>query len=270
MITLQKADVMRDGHRLVGPVTLDLEPGRTTVVVGPNGAGKSTLLKLLSGHLRPSAGRATLDGAPLHAMRPEVLAGRREVLGQSTEAGFGFTVHEIAELGLRTLGRQPSRERRAQLVERVLATIGLLQLADRPLARLSGGERRRAHFARVLVQLHAGQLLYGPGALLLDEPIAAQDLSHQLRILSLARSTAGEGTTVAIILHDLNWACCVADRLVVLHHGGIYADGRPEDVLTETMLTEVFDVALTPRALPPTGTPFVLPQVAVPSAARRL
>lgn len=269
MIALQKADVTRGNHRLVGPVTMDLEPGRTTVIVGPNGAGKSSLLKLLSGQFRPTAGQATLEGTPLHAMGPAALAGRRAVLSQSSEAGFGFTIRELAELGVRTLARRPPRERQVQLVERALTTTGLLQLADRPLAHLSGGERQRAHFARVLVQLHAGQLLHGPGALLLDEPIAAQDLAHQLQILSLARSTTGEGTAVAIILHDLNWACCAADRLIVLHRGIIYADGRPEDVLTETMLTEVFEVALTPGALPPAGTPFVLPQVAAPFVDRR-
>ncbi len=262
MIALQEASVTRGGQCLVGPLTLDLEPGRMTVIVGPNGAGKSTLIKLLSGEVKPSTGCATLDGTPLRLIRPSALAGRRAILAQSTDAGFGFTVAELTELGLRMLDGRTSRERQLQFVECAMAAVGLLPLADRPLSRLSGGERQRAHFARVLAQLRGGQLQHGPGVLLLDEPIAAQDLAHQLQVLSLARGCAAEGTAVAIVLHDLNWASVAADRLIVLRHGRIYADGPPEKVITASMLAEVFQVALLPGVVPESKRPFILPQVA--------
>jgi iron complex transport system ATP-binding protein len=262
MINIQNASVVRAGHAIVEGVSLALVPGRITVIIGPNGAGKSTLLKLCSGQIHPSGGAVTLDGTPLHRLPPPTLAARRAVLAQANEVAFGFTVRELAALGLRLLRTDYRPAEQTRLIDDVLAAVGLTTHAHRLLPLLSGGERQRAHLARVLVQLRAGMALCGPGTLLLDEPIAAQDIANQIQVLEIARRHAAAGGAVAAVLHDLNWAAHVADHLVVLHRGRIAAQGRPAAVLTPSVLAEVFDVDLHPGALPMAGRPFVLPQLA--------
>jgi iron complex transport system ATP-binding protein len=203
----------------------------------------------------------------MHLHAPPALAARRAVLAQENEAMFGFSVRELAGLGLRMLGARCRPAEQARLIEGALADVGLTDFAHRAITLLSGGERQRAHLARVLVQLRAGTLLQGPGALLLDEPIAAQDLAHQLQVLEIARRHADAGGAVAAVLHDLNWAVRIGDDLVVLHRGRVHSAGPPAAVLTQAMLADVFDVDLRPGTVPASGRPFVLPQLA--STARR-
>lgn len=269
MIGLESAGVRRGGKMLVENIDLRLERGHVTVIVGPNGAGKSTLMRLMSGEIRPTRGMVSLDARPLAAIGVRELAARRAVLGQANEDAPGFTVSELTALGLRLLPVLPLHNERTALIERALDHVGLAELADRSITTLSGGERQRAHLARVLAQLWAGEALHGPGLLLLDEPIAAQDLAHQLQVLEIARAHARCGGAVALVLHDLNWAARVADRIVVLRRGQIYAEGSPNDVLTHTMLADVFDVDLEPGAIPPADCPFVLPQLARSRSAPR-
>ncbi|MTJ80680.1 MAG: heme ABC transporter ATP-binding protein [Telmatospirillum sp.] len=249
------------GRLLLDRIDLALEPGRTTVVVGPNGAGKTTLLKVLSGEIRPTRGTVLLDGRPLAEIGPRRLAARRALLSQANETAFGFTVRQLAGLGFRLLETPVPVPRRAVLVQKALDHVGLAGFEDREVGRLSGGERQRAHLARVLVQLWAAAGT-GAGLLLLDEPTAAQDLVHQLRVLEIARGHAEAGGTVCVVLHDLNWAAGIGDRMLVLSHGRIHSDGPPADVLTQAMLADVFGVDIRPCAVPPPGRPFIVPQLA--------
>jgi iron complex transport system ATP-binding protein len=130
---------------------------------------------------------------------------------------------------------------------------------------LSGGEQHRAHFARVLVQLGRGEQNHGPGLLLLDEPTAALDLRHQIDFVASIRARAAAGTAAIAVLHDLNLAAALADRVVALHRGRVAADGPPRTVITPDMLARVFDVALTSCSLP-VGVPCVLPHMIAPRA----
>jgi len=262
MIRLQGASVRRGGRMLVQDIDLEIGAGRVTVLIGPNGAGKSTLIRLLSGEVKPSAGTVSLDGRPLAAFSPRELAMRRAVLGQANETTFGFSVADLAGLSLRLLPTRLIRAERTALIARALDRVGLTAFADRSIVHLSGGEKQRAHLARVLVQLWASEALHGPGLLLLDEPIAAQDLAHQLELLQVARRHAQAGGTVVLVLHDLNWAAGVADRILALRQGRIHADGPPPAVLTRALLAEVFDIDLEPGAVPAPGEPFILPQLA--------
>ena len=251
--------VVRIGAKtLLDDVALSLGPGEVVALVGPNGAGKSMLLRVLSGDLVPLAGSVRLNGRTRASYGPRALAGHRAVLSQSVSVAFPFTVAEIVRMGA-----GDGRGRRIDdLVEAALAEVDLGNFDERAITTLSGGEQQRAHFARVLVQLACGEATHGPGVLLLDEPTANLDLRHQLDVIAAAKSRAARGVTVVAILHDLNLAGLLAERIVVLNGGRIDSDGTPDQVITDAMLERVLGVADAVGRVPAEGTPFVLPHAA--------
>lgn len=240
------------GRAIVREVSLALDPGTVTVLVGPNGAGKSSLLKLMAGEVAPSHGRVHLDGTDLAHMPPAALARRRAVLPQSAEVAFAFRVAEVVSIGLLGTGAR-SGARIARLLERV----DLPGFATRGYDTLSGGERQRVQLARALAQVEVMDP-DKPRYLLLDEPTASLDLAHQLLVLREARAHADAGGAVLAVLHDLNLAAMVADRMAVLVGGALLAYGPPESVITDDLLGAAFHVAARVNAVPP--GPFVLPQ----------
>lgn len=221
-------------RRVLRGVDLALEPGGLIALVGPNGAGKSTLLRALAGLIRPTAGAVTLDGVNVIAMSRAALASRIAVVPQSFDTLFPFTVREIVGLGrsarLGLFARPTAADRVA--VERALADQDLVALADRRIDALSGGERQRVVLAMALAQ--------EAGVLLLDEPTAHLDPSHQrgvlLRVAELGRT---RGVVAVAVLHDLNLAA-LADRVVVLDQGAVVVDGPPVMALAPEVVGRVF------------------------------
>jgi iron complex transport system ATP-binding protein len=237
---------------LLDQLTLAIAPGETVALVGPNGAGKSTLLRVLAGEIAP-AGTIALRGQPLKSYSARALALRRAMLSQHTTVAFPFTVADVVRMGAGDRGGTDA------LVASALAEVDLTALGDRIITTLSGGEQQRAHFARVLVQLACGEAIHGPGLLMLDEPTASLDLRHQLDLLEATRRRRARGVTVVAVLHDLNLASLFADRIVVLDHGRIVADGAPAKIITDAMLEQVFGVTGAIGRVPSPGLPFVLP-----------
>ncbi|MEM6971199.1 MAG: heme ABC transporter ATP-binding protein [Pseudomonadota bacterium] len=229
------------GRAVLEDVSIALEPGTVTALLGPNGAGKSTLLACLSGALSPSAGRASIDGDDVSTLSAMELGRRRAVLEQTPSASAPFLVEALVELGI-ARAVPPAETRR--IVARSLSMVGLSEFIGRPIDRLSGGERHRAHMARALAQLEAGRYLGAGRWLMLDEPTASLDLAHQGSVLRAARTAAAEGAGVLAVLHDLSLASAMADRVALMHHGRIVADGTPDAVLTETHLGPVYGVDL--------------------------
>ena len=246
LLSARAASFALRGRALVDGVSLDLEPGRFVVIAGPNGAGKTTLFRLLSGELRPTAGEILCAGEPMTDVPPWRLACRRAVMTQTARLAFAFTVAEVVRLGVDGIGRLSAAER-GRIVERALADADLLPLASRRYDALSGGEQRRTQFARALAQLAAGATLADSQALLLDEPVANLDLSHQFALLDAAREAARRGTAVLAILHDLNLAVRYADRILLLRDGRAVASGPPGEALDSRIASETFglDLALT-------------------------
>jgi iron complex transport system ATP-binding protein len=239
---------------LVDDVSIDVRAGELLTIVGPNGAGKSTLLKLLTGDLRPTAGRVLLDGRPLAAFSARHLALRRAVLPQQTALQFAFTAEEVVLMGRSPHshgGRGDSAADHA-IARAALARTDALELAPRVFQSLSGGEQQRVTLARVLAQQ--------PSILLLDEPTNALDIRHQELVMAIAREEAAAGAAVLAILHDLNLAAAHADRIAVMHHGRIVARGTPAEVLTEALLSDVFEHPLRVAAHPLAVGPLILPQ----------
>ncbi|HEX8384971.1 MAG TPA: heme ABC transporter ATP-binding protein [Rubricoccaceae bacterium] len=255
MLALDAATVRIGQATLLDALSLGVAPGEVLAVVGPNGAGKTTALRLLAGERAPTGGHVRLDGRPLSETPADALALRRAVLPQESGLAFGFTALDVV-----LLGRTPHRTtRRTDLAAagRAMEEAGVDHLADRRYPTLSGGERQRVHLARTLAQLDgpAGEGRY----LLLDEPTSALDLGHQHSVLRTARRQAAGGTGVLAVLHDLNLAAQYADRIAVLAAGRLVAVGRPEAVLTPTVVRCAFGITVVVTAHPCAACPLVVP-----------
>lgn len=228
-MTLAAHDLTLTG-RLSG-VSASLDAGAITAICGPNGAGKSSLLQCLAGLLAPCVGNVTLDGTDLGGLHPRVRAQALGYLPQDGEVAWDVAVRSLV-----ALGRLPHRDRGEAQVAAAIDALDLGALADRPVSRLSGGERARALLARVL----AGE----PRWILADEPLAALDLAHQLALLRHLRRAAEAGTGVVLVLHDLALAINNADRVIVLHQGAIAADGPPDAALASDTIERVWGIAV--------------------------
>jgi len=207
-------------------VSLSLAPGMLAGLVGPNGSGKSTLLQVVAG-LLPSTGRITWAGREMN----EIVIAERGLLTswvpQEARFEFGFSVRSVVAQGRFASGDDERG------VDEALRLLDLAALAQRPVNRLSGGERERVLLARALVTEAPLQLW--------DEPLAALDPKHALEVLMHARRITRAGGTLLLSLHDLRLAYCL-DFVVVLHEGRLRAAGPPEAVLTPELLFEVFGV----------------------------
>lgn len=243
------------GDPVLAGVGVRLPAGRVTVLIGPNGSGKSTLLRGLSRLLPLRTGEVEVGDAPLRALSPRQLARRLAVLTQGRPAMSGLTVREVAELG-----RHPHRGRwrradpaGAAAVDRALELTGLTHLAAQDVGALSGGQVQRAWLASCLAQDTA--------VLLLDEPTTYLDLRHQVELLDLLRDLAEvHGVTVGVVLHDLNQAAAIADRVVLLREGRVVAEGTPAEVFDAALLSEVYEIGVDVIVDPTTAAPTVLPR----------
>ncbi|GII62018.1 cobalamin/Fe3+-siderophore ABC transporter ATP-binding protein [Sphaerisporangium krabiense] len=243
------------GDRLVvDGLDLGVESGTVTAIIGPNGCGKSTLLRALGRLLKPAGGHVLLDGARIDRMPSREVAKTLGVLPQAPSAPEGLTVGDLVARGRhphQAWYRQWSARDEAAVAEALRMT-GLLELAERPLDELSGGQRQRAWISMALAQ--------GTPLLLLDEPTTFLDLAHQIEVLDLVARLRDElGRTVVMVLHDLNLAARYADRLVAMRDGRLVATGSPHEVLTEPLLSEVFDLRAKVVPDPVFATPMIVP-----------
>ncbi|WP_121252154.1 ABC transporter ATP-binding protein [Nocardioides ferulae] len=243
-----------DQRTVVHGVDLEIPPGRVTVIVGANGCGKSTLLRALARVLRPSRGRVELDGEDLQRLRPKDVAAVLGLLPQQPLAPEGITVADLVGRG-----RHPHQGafRRwsaadTEAVSRALALTDLHDLAARRVEELSGGQRQRVWLAMMLAQ--------DPRIMLLDEPTTYLDIAHQVDLLDLlADLNETSGTTVVMVLHELNLAARYADHLVVMHEGRVLREGAPADVLDAECVQAAFGLRASVVPDPVTGAPMVVP-----------
>ena len=226
-----------NGNPVLHNINLELCPGRCYGILGPNGSGKTTLLDLLAGLLVPETGAITYKGRPLQSWPKRSLARELALVPQDFMVRFGFSVREVVEMGLHPrLHRfaSPSAADQNEIDQALLET-GIAALADRPVTRLSGGEKQRVAVARALAQR--------PEVLLLDEATSNLDIHHSLEILHLIRTRfEQQGMQVVAVMHDLNLAALFCDSLVLLKSGRIVCQGPTEEVLTPANIEIVFGV----------------------------
>ncbi len=244
-LTLGGAPVLRD-------VSVGVRAGEVRALLGPNGAGKSSLLGVLTGDLAPEVGDVVVHGQPLAAWTPTELAMRRAVLLQHVTLTFPFTALDVVRMGRSPWRGTPLEAQDENAVAAALRATDVEHLAERHVTSLSGGERARVALSRVLAQRTA--------LLLLDEPTAALDLKHQEMVLRLARAHAAAGGAVVVVVHDLSLAAAYADRVTLLADGRVVADGPPREVLTATLLSDVYDHPVEVVEHPGGGAPIVVPR----------
>lgn len=215
-------------------VTLDIPQGQFTAIIGPNGAGKSSLLHLLLGTKKPESGTIHFQQTQLSQWPPARLAKIVGVVAQSETIAFPLTVRETVAMGryphLGTWQREGPDDTHA--IASAMDLCDVSQFANRDISALSGGERQRVRIARALAQR--------PKILVLDEPTAALDISHEMTTFELLRSLSHSGMTVVLVTHHVNLAARYADCLVVLHQGSVAATGAPHDVLTSAFVEQVW------------------------------
>ncbi len=222
------------------PVLRDFElrccAGEFVGLLGPNGSGKTTLLELLMGLRKPDAGSVTIEGTSLDSLPRRSLARRVSLVPQEGGLSFALTVREVVAMGRNPhLGRfEPERRQDLDAIAHALAVTGTEIFAERTVDTLSGGERQRVLIARAIAQ--------ETPLLLLDEPTANLDVSHQLEILSLIRETVERGACAVAAIHDLSLASRYCDRLLLLSGGVLVAEGAPTEVLTVENLARYFGI----------------------------
>ena len=253
-LAVESATIGYDERIVVHDMTLEIPTGKITTIVGANACGKSTLLRAMARLLKVKAGRVLLDGTPIDDLPSRQVATVLGLLPQTPISPEGIAVADLVGRG-----RYPHqgwfRRWTAQddaAVEEALAATDTLDLADRPVDELSGGQRQRVWIAMALAQQ--------TDVLLLDEPTTFLDVAHQVEVLDLLTDlNRTRGTTIVMVLHDLNLAARYTDNLVALREGRLVAQGPPSEVVTPELVQEVFGMAAQVVPDPVSGTPLVVP-----------
>jgi len=243
------------GTTIVDGVDIEIPAGRISVIVGANACGKSTLLKTISRLLPAQSGSVLLDGKRIDDIPTKELARTLGLLPQQPVSPEGIVVADLVGRGRhphQKLFRSWTADDDRAVTEALAAT-GVLDLADRAVDELSGGQRQRVWIAMALAQ--------ETDILLLDEPTTFLDVAHQVEVLDLlADLNAARGTTIVMVLHDINLAARYADHLFALRQGRLIASGAPGEVVTADLVREVFDLDALVVTDPVSHTPLVLPR----------
>ena len=244
---------LRMGKRqIINDISLQLYGGEMTALIGPNGAGKSTLLRLLTGFLTPDSGERLVEGRPLEAWSADALSRRRAVMLQRTQLHADWPIETVIAMGRSPWGSTPH----AEMIRQVMEETGCDHLAGRRYPSLSGGEQQRVQLARCLAQLWRDGA--PEGWLFLDEPTSALDLYYQQHLLRLLkRLTRSSQLHVCVVLHDLNLAALWADRILLLHQGKLVAQGTPQEVVQQPIISRWYGAEVRMGEHPDTAAPQV-------------
>ena len=239
---------------LISEFSAVFAPGELHLIIGPNGAGKSTIIKILARLLRPQTGKIEYEGVDIFQTGELELAKRRAVLSQAIEIAFPLTVREVVMMGRYPHFAGRPGEVDELIVDELMEFFEVTEFSDRNYQTLSGGERQRVNFARVLAQLwhakpnsgyepNSSSILPPCRYLFLDEPLTFLDIRHQIEFMKKVRDFARARDVVTVgVVHDLNLAARFADRIVLLNHGRVVANGAPAEVLTAELIMDVFGI----------------------------
>jgi iron complex transport system ATP-binding protein len=253
-ISAEEVDFYFGDSKVLDGINLTATEGNLIGIIGPNGSGKTTLLRALSRVLKPAKGRILLNNANIAGLNQREIASDLAVVPQDTSVNFGFTAFDLVLMG-RTphIGRlQKESENDKMIAEESMRQTGTLQLKDRIITTLSGGERQKVVIAKATSQK--------PRVLLLDEPTANLDIKNQIEIMDLIKDAVRtKGITAIMAIHDINLAARYCDEMILLSRGRIFASGPPKAVLTQGNIKDVFGVESVVNGNPADGSVFVVP-----------
>lgn len=236
-VTASNITVVKSSTTLLNDVSFTAPAGHVTALIGPNGAGKSTLLSAIAGDEPPLRGSVSLDGVDAFTADQRTLAQTRSVMLQDINVAFSFLVRDVVEMGRTPWSKTSDPATDQAVVDAALDIGGVTHLQDRDVTTLSGGERARVAFARILAQQTP--------IVFFDEPTAAMDVRFQQRTLGTIRLLAEHGKTVIVVLHDLQAAAQYCDHFICLREGRLVASGGRDDVYTDDVLSEVYNWPIT-------------------------
>jgi iron complex transport system ATP-binding protein len=222
---------------IINNLSLNIQEGTITTLIGSNGCGKSTVLKAISRNMKPKDGNIYLDNKSIFLVDTKILAKKMAILPQSPKLPDDFTTRDLVSFGryphLNWTGKLSKED--IDIVDWAIKITKTAAFENRQVTTLSGGERQRAWIAMALAQR--------PKILLLDEPTTYLDISHQFEVLELIKHLNKEmGITIIMVLHDLNQAARYSDNIIVLKDGTIYKKGTPKEIITQEVLSEVFNI----------------------------
>ncbi|MCI5825867.1 MAG: ABC transporter ATP-binding protein [Arcanobacterium sp.] len=235
-LAIENASVRYGSAQILDGITFEVPRGQIIGVAGPNGSGKTTLMRAMFAAQKLSEGRVLINGRPASELRPSQIARQIAVVSQ-----FEHDMDRVSVFDLVLLGRAPHRKdvqgyskKDRDIALQALASVGMEYAKDRYIDTLSGGERQRVLIARSLAQQCK--------CLLLDEPTNHLDVKYQHQILSIIKAVSD---TAVIILHDLNLVARYCDHTIILKNGRLYAQGKPAQILTPQLISEVYEVSAT-------------------------
>ncbi|MGD7023031.1 ABC transporter ATP-binding protein [Rossellomorea vietnamensis] len=243
-----------DDRTILHDVSLSIPNNKISVIIGANGCGKSTLLKTMARLIKPTSGQVTLDGKPINKIPPKQLARVLGLLPQSPIVPEGITVADLVGRG-----RYPHQtflkgwtKQDYEAVADAMEIMNITEFADRSIDELSGGQRQRVWIAMALAQQ--------TDILFLDEPTTYLDITYQVEILDLLTDlNQKRGTTIVMVLHDINLSARYADHIFALHKGKLVAEGAPKEVVTSSLIEDIFGLHCTVVEDPVAGSPTVVP-----------
>ena len=243
-LSLKSVSLKLDNRQILKDVSLEINEGDIVSVIGPNGAGKSTLLNVLTGDISPDSGDIIYDNKQLNKISIQERAFTRSVMSQMQTLVFNFNVKDVVEMGWLQRGNSDFSSNFTMAFEAVTSECNVHNLVHRKFNSLSGGEQRRVHFARTLLQLWRPSQSNDPRYLLLDEPTANLDLSSEMLLMNILKARATSNVGILVILHDLNLASHFADKIAIMKDGEIKAFGKPEEIMTDNFLTSIYEVPI--------------------------
>ncbi|MGD7045676.1 ABC transporter ATP-binding protein [Jeotgalibacillus proteolyticus] len=252
-----KADHITAGYdqtTILHDVNVSIPSNKISIIIGANGCGKSTLLKTMARLIKPVSGQVTIGGKPIHKIPSKQLARVLGLLPQTPIVPEGITVADLVGRG-----RFPHQKflkgwskEDYEAVSEAMDIMNITEFADRHIDELSGGQRQRVWIAMALAQQ--------TDILFLDEPTTYLDITYQVEILDLLTDLNRKyGTTIVMVLHDINLSARYADHIFALHEGQLVAEGQPSKIITSSLIENIFGLNCTVINDPISGSPYVIP-----------
>jgi iron complex transport system ATP-binding protein len=226
-------------HQILDNISASFAPGKLTMIIGPNGSGKSTLLKIICNEITDYSGSVHYDSKLLTKHDNKDISKIRAVLSQQSDLAFPLSVEEVVMMGRYPHFNFKPSDKDFDICQQALKQMNIETFRYRNYLTLSGGEKQRVHFARVLAQIWE-QPKDAHRYLLLDEPIASLDINYQHEFLRITKQVALQNTVTVAVIHDINLTLQYADYVILLNMGKIIASGLPAEVITPTNLYKVY------------------------------